>query len=216
MRPRCGILSSLDSAPTKKPPTSSANKHEENFDEPSMFGVRDSPTPSPISINFTQNTTAVARRTCAKQKCRRFTRLTRQFLTRANDTISPAPVPNKPISYLATFAFSLASAVDRSVEFIYGKNFRRSRQSVTCDRELAIMTRRPMLSFNSRQSTVTSAAIFIAFLGIPVDVAGADCVLSEENIALARVVSKEAKLYFVSGTRKQAAECPSAANACRG
>ena len=77
------------------------------------------------------------------------------------------------------------------------------------------MTRRPMLSFNSRQSTVTSAAIFIAFLGIPVDVAGADCVLSEENIALARVVSKEAKLYFVSGTRKQAAECPSAANACR-
>ena len=52
----------------KKPPTSSANKHERNFDEPSMFGVRDSPTPSPISINFTQKTTAVAERTCVKRK----------------------------------------------------------------------------------------------------------------------------------------------------
>jgi hypothetical protein len=72
-----------------------------------------------------------------------------------------------------------------------------------------------MLSFNPRQSTATSAAIFIAFLGISVDVAGADCVLSEKNIALARVVTKEAKLYFVSGARKQATECPSAANACR-
>ena len=37
----------------------------------------------------------------------------------------------------------------------------------------------------------------------------------KKNIALARVVSKEAKLYFISGPRKGAPECPSAASACR-
>jgi hypothetical protein len=37
------------------------------------------------------------------------------------------------------------------------------------------------------------------FLAISLDAARAECVLSENNMALARVVTEEAKLYFVSG-----------------
>ena len=55
----------------------------------------------------------------------------------------------------------------------------------------------------------------LALIGISTDAARADCTLSEKNMALARVVSKEAKLYFISGPRKGAPECPSAASACR-
>jgi hypothetical protein len=58
-----------------------------------------------------------------------------------------------------------------------------------------------------------SAAIFIVFLTISVNAARADCVLSDNSMTLARVVTKEAKLYFVSGPRKQ--ECPSDASACK-
>jgi hypothetical protein len=47
------------------------------------------------------------------------------------------------------------------------------------------------------------------------DAARAECVLSNGNIALARVVTEETKLYFTSGPRKRAPECPSAANACK-
>jgi hypothetical protein len=53
-----------------------------------------------------------------------------------------------------------------------------------------------------------SPAIFVAFLAISVNAARADCVLPDNNMTLARVVTKEAKLYFVSGPRKQAPECP--------
>jgi hypothetical protein len=63
--------------------------------------------------------------------------------------------------------------------------------------------------------TGTSAAIFVLFLAMSLDAARAECVPSESNTALARVVSEEAKLYFVSGPRKQAPQCPSAATACR-
>jgi hypothetical protein len=40
-------------------------------------------------------------------------------------------------------------------------------------------------------------------------------VLSDGNIALARVVTEETKLYFASGPRKEAPECPSAATTCK-
>ena len=63
-------------------------------------------------------------------------------------------------------------------------------------------------------SRATSVAVFLALIGISTDAARADCALSEKNIALARVVSKEGKLYFISGPRKGAPECPSAASAC--
>jgi hypothetical protein len=42
-----------------------------------------------------------------------------------------------------------------------------------------------------------SPAIFVAFLAISVNAARADCVLPDNNMTLARVVTKEAKLYFV-------------------
>jgi hypothetical protein len=77
------------------------------------------------------------------------------------------------------------------------------------------MTRKPVLSFNPCRRTGTSAAIFVLFLAMSLDTARAECVPSESNTALARVVSEDAKLYFVSGPRKQAPQCPSAATACR-
>jgi len=77
------------------------------------------------------------------------------------------------------------------------------------------MTYRRILCFHPLLSSATSVAIFVACLAVFADAAGADCSLSEKNVALARVVTKEAKLYFVSGNRKQAPECPSDANACR-
>jgi len=77
------------------------------------------------------------------------------------------------------------------------------------------MKRIPVLSFDPCQCTRTAAAILVVFLATSVDAARAECVLSESNIALARVVTEEAKLYFVSGPRKQAPECPSAATACK-
>jgi len=76
------------------------------------------------------------------------------------------------------------------------------------------MTRRAVVPFNPRQYSGMSAAIFVAFLTISVNAARADCVL-DNNMTLARVVTKEAKLYFISGPRKQAPACPSDANACR-
>jgi hypothetical protein len=77
------------------------------------------------------------------------------------------------------------------------------------------MTHRAIVSFNPRRCSGMSPAIFVAFLAISVNAARADCVLPDNNMTLARVVTKEAKLYFVSGPRKQAPECPSNANACR-
>ena len=78
------------------------------------------------------------------------------------------------------------------------------------------MTYRQILCFHPLLSSATSVAIFVACLAVFADAAGADCSLSEKkNVARARVVTKEAKLYFVSGNRKQAPECPSDANACR-
>jgi hypothetical protein len=77
------------------------------------------------------------------------------------------------------------------------------------------MTYRRLLCFNPLLSSATSVAIFVASLAAFADAAGADCSLSEKNVALARVVTKEAKLYFVSSPRKQAPECPSGASACR-
>ena len=77
------------------------------------------------------------------------------------------------------------------------------------------MVDKPLFSFDLFRSRATSVAVFLALIGISTDAARADCALSEKNIALARVVSKEAKLYFISGPRKGAPECPSAASACR-
>ena len=77
------------------------------------------------------------------------------------------------------------------------------------------MVDKPLFSFNSFPSRATSVAVSLALIGISTDAARADCTLSEKNMALARVVSKEAKLYFISGPRKGAPECPSAASACR-
>ncbi len=74
------------------------------------------------------------------------------------------------------------------------------------------MRYRPILSFKPLLATPSSVGILLAFLAIA---ARADCVLPERNLALARVVTKEAKLYYVSGPRKGTPECPSAANACR-
>jgi hypothetical protein len=73
------------------------------------------------------------------------------------------------------------------------------------------MRYRPLLSFKPLLATASAIGI-LAFRAIP---AHADCVLSEKNLALARVVTKEAKLYYVSGPRKGAAGCPSPVNACR-
>ena len=73
----------------------------------------------------------------------------------------------------------------------------------------------PLFSFDSLPYTATSVAVFLALTGISTGAVRADCALSEKNIALARVVSKEAKLYLISGPRKGAPECPSAASACR-
>jgi hypothetical protein len=77
------------------------------------------------------------------------------------------------------------------------------------------MTRRAVLSSHPCRRAGTSAAIVVLFLAISLDAAGAECVPAEKNAALARVVSGEAKLYFVSGPRKQSPQCPSAATACR-
>jgi len=77
------------------------------------------------------------------------------------------------------------------------------------------MTRKSMLALNPCRRRGTSAAIFVLFLAISLDAARAECVPSENNVALARVITEEAKLYFVSGSRKQAPQCPSAATACR-
>jgi len=77
------------------------------------------------------------------------------------------------------------------------------------------MTRRFILSLTPCQCTGTLSAIFVVFLAISLDAARAECALSENNMALARVVTEEAKLYFVSGPRKPAPKCPSAATACR-
>ena len=77
------------------------------------------------------------------------------------------------------------------------------------------MIHRAIISFNPRRCPGMSAAIFVAFLAISVNAARADCVLPDNSMTLARVVTKEAKLYFVSGPREQAPECPSDANACR-
>ena len=76
------------------------------------------------------------------------------------------------------------------------------------------MTHRAIVSFNPRRCSGMSPAIFVA-LAISVNAARADCVLPDNNMTPARVVTKEAKLYFVSGPRKQAPECPSNANASR-
>jgi hypothetical protein len=70
-----------------------------------------------------------------------------------------------------------------------------------------------MLSF--KPLLFTPILIFLPFLLIPTRVARADCVLSEQNFALARVVTKQARLYYSSGSRKGASDCPSAADACR-
>jgi hypothetical protein len=78
-----------------------------------------------------------------------------------------------------------------------------------------VMRYRQILSFNPLASSATSVAIFFASLAISADAAAADCMLSEKNVVLARVVTKEAKLYYVSGPRKGASECPSATHACR-
>ena len=72
-----------------------------------------------------------------------------------------------------------------------------------------------LFSFDSFPSIATSVAVFLSLIADSSDAAHADCALPEKNIVLARVVFKEAKLYFISGTRKGAFECPSAANACR-
>jgi hypothetical protein len=77
------------------------------------------------------------------------------------------------------------------------------------------MTRKPVLAFNPCRRRGTSAAIIVLFLAISLDAARAECVPSENNMALARVITGEAKLYFVSGPRKQPPQCPSAATACR-
>jgi hypothetical protein len=77
------------------------------------------------------------------------------------------------------------------------------------------MTRRAVLSSTPYRRTGTSAAIVVLFLAMSLDAARAECVPSENNMTLARVVTEEAKLYFVSGPRKQAPQCPSAATACR-
>ena len=82
-------------------------------------------------------------------------------------------------------------------------------------RKEAVIVDMRLFSFDSLPSTAISVAVFLALIGISTDAARADCALSEKNIALARVVSKEAKLYFISGPRKGAPECPSAASACR-
>jgi hypothetical protein len=77
------------------------------------------------------------------------------------------------------------------------------------------MRYRTILSSEPLVSASTLVAIFVGFLAISSDAAGADCVLSEKNVALARVVAKEARVYFVSGPRKGAPQCPSPANACK-
>ncbi len=77
------------------------------------------------------------------------------------------------------------------------------------------MRYRTVLSLESLVSASTLVAIFVGFLAISSAAAGADCLLSEKNVALARVVAEEAKLYYVSGPRKGARQCPSAANACK-
>ena len=55
----------------------------------------------------------------------------------------------------------------------------------------------------------------LTFLAISTQAARADCVLAQKNFSVARVVSKEAKLHYISGPRKGAPECPSTANPCR-
>lgn len=72
-----------------------------------------------------------------------------------------------------------------------------------------------MLPFNPLLSAPALVRIFLTFLAISTQAARADCVLAEKNLAIARVVTKEAKLHFISGPRKGAPECPSTANACR-
>ena len=61
----------------------------------------------------------------------------------------------------------------------------------------------PLFSFDSFPSRATSVAVFLALIGISTDADRADRALSEKNIALARVVSKEAKLYLISGPGKE-------------
>jgi hypothetical protein len=82
-------------------------------------------------------------------------------------------------------------------------------------RKEAVMVDKLLFSFDSFPSIATSVAVFLSLIADSSDAAHADCALPEKNIVLARVVFKEAKLYFISGTRKGAFECPSAANACR-
>ena len=70
------------------------------------------------------------------------------------------------------------------------------------------MTHRAIVSFNPRRCSGMSAAIFVAFLAISVNAARADCVLPDNNMTPARVVTKEAKLYFVSGPPQTSARMP--------
>lgn len=72
-----------------------------------------------------------------------------------------------------------------------------------------------MLPFKALLSAPALVRTFLTFLAISTQAARADCVVAEKNFAVARVVTKEAKLYYISGPRKGAPECPSTANACR-
>lgn len=72
-----------------------------------------------------------------------------------------------------------------------------------------------MLPFKPLLSAPALVQTFLAFLAISTQAARADCALAEKNVALARIVTKEAKLHFISGPRKGASECPSTADACK-
>ena len=75
-------------------------------------------------------------------------------------------------------------------------------------RKEAVMVDKLLFSFDSFPSIATSVAVFLSLIADSSDAAHADCALPEKNIVLARVVFKEAKLYFISGTRKGAFRMP--------
>jgi hypothetical protein len=100
---------------------------------------------------------------------------------------------DRPLMTLARSALS---------SFNSGLSHRRWRRNIT-----------PMLSLKRLLPAPFLSAIFLTCLATMAHAGPADCELSK--VALARVVTKDARLNFIAGRSERAPACPSAESACR-
>jgi hypothetical protein len=72
-----------------------------------------------------------------------------------------------------------------------------------------------MLMLKQRLSLIGPAAVAMTVLALPARTASADCEDAPDNVALARVVTTDAKLNFIAGPDKRTPACPSTESACK-